>query len=183
MRFFKSSCIVFSFVLVLTGAAMATDYVDIGDPFYETGHNMTSWGPIEPANSSGTFGGIDHCRAIWSSLDNSVNATIDLNFASGTEALWFKHLEGIADDGFEVYVNGVLKYTHIENTSTEQWVVNFVAPPFQSGVLTVEFVATGPAWSGWATYGQVCFAEVWVGNEDPVSLEKDSWGNVKSLFR
>jgi hypothetical protein len=106
-----------------------------------------------------------------------------LNFGDGSQRLYFKHLEGIADDAFDLYVNGNLVYQHSENTDTEQWVINFVDPPFAPGVGTVEIVATGPAWPSWATYGQVCFDQIWVGTEDPVALEEGSWGDVKALFR
>lgn len=183
MKTYKISCLVFSFVFVFAGAAMAIDYVDVGLPSSEAFHNMQSWGPIEPLNSGGNYGGINHCRAIWSTMDNSINAFITMNFSGGNEALYFRHLEGMADDGFEVWVGGVLRYTHFENTNTEQWVINFIAPPFPSGAQVVEFVATGPAWPSWQTYGQVCFAEIWVGTDDPVALEEGSWGDVKALFR
>jgi hypothetical protein len=33
------------------------DRVDIGDPVSEAGHNLFEWGPIEPANSGGYYGG------------------------------------------------------------------------------------------------------------------------------
>ncbi len=116
-------------------------------------------------------------------LNGSRNAFITLNFGGGDEGLFFRHLEGIADDGFEVWVAGVLRYTHNENTNTEQWIVSSIAPPFPSGAQVVEFVATGIAWPSWATYGQVCFDKIWTGLETPVASEMDSWGGVKALFR
>jgi len=41
------------------------DSVDIGDPTSEAGHNPIGWGPIEPANTGGTYGGIGNCRCTW----------------------------------------------------------------------------------------------------------------------
>ena len=53
--------------------------VDIGDTTSESGHNPVSWGPIEPANSGGAYGGIDHCRVTWDSSDDTRDATIDFS--------------------------------------------------------------------------------------------------------
>lgn len=185
MKINKASCLVVAWVLVCGSAALAVDFVDVGNTGSEAGHGMSSWGPIEPANSGGGYGGIDDCRAIWSDLagDNSRSARIDLNFGNASEGLYFRHLEGIGDDGFEVYVDGNWAYTHTENTSTERWVVSFCFPNESGGPKTVEFVATGDPWSGWATYGQVCFAEVWVGTEQPVPADESAWGRVKALYR
>lgn len=187
MKFCKVSCFVLPLVLVFAGAAMATDYVDIGDSFSETGHFMSSWGPEEPFTHGGSFGGVDNCRAIWSNFDTptsgSTNAFITLNFGGVSDGLYFTHLEGIADDGFEVYVDGVWVYTHIEFSTTEQWVESFCFPNVSGGTHVVEFVATGTAWDSWGTYGQVCFDEIWVGTEQPVSDTETAWGSVKSLFR
>lgn len=54
------------------------DSVDIGKLTSEAGHNLQSWGTIEPAASGGNWGGIDDCRATWTSTDNSRSATVDL---------------------------------------------------------------------------------------------------------
>jgi len=56
------------------------DYVDIGDSTSEAGHNLQSWGPIEPATSGGTWGSIDDCRVTWSPTENPVTtwASVDL---------------------------------------------------------------------------------------------------------
>jgi len=41
------------------------DSVDIGKTASESGHALTAWGPIEPANTGGAYGGIDDCRCTW----------------------------------------------------------------------------------------------------------------------
>jgi len=41
------------------------DSVDIGKPASEAGHSLVGWGPIEPANTGGAYGGIDDCRVTW----------------------------------------------------------------------------------------------------------------------
>ncbi len=169
--------------LVLAAAAPAADWVDIGDPVSEAGHTMNSWGPIEPLNSGGAYGGIDECRAIWSTLDDSRNATITMDFGDGMNVqVAFKHLEGVADDGFEVYIDGILRYTHFETSTTEDWYVSGFDIDVTPGLHEIEFVATGNPWASWATFGQVCFAEIWVGCM-VVPESAGTWGGVKVLFR
>ena len=53
--------------------------VDIGDTTSESGHNLVDWGPIEPATSSGNYGGIDDCRVTWFNGGSDTWATIDFN--------------------------------------------------------------------------------------------------------
>lgn len=181
-------CLVVAFVLVIGGAAMAADYVDIGNPTSEATHNPQSWGPIEPATSGGSWGGIagwgGTCRVIWSSSDASVDAEVDMNFSGMPELVSFKHLDGSADDSFDVFIEGVNVWSYSDSgIPGENWYVNgFTYDPGDAGMYTVAFVATGQAWPSWGTYGQVAFEGVWVAG-GPVPLEKSTWGEVKSLFR
>ena len=189
MKFYKLSCFVIPFVLVFAGAAMAVDQVDIGLPASEAGHNLQSWGPIEPLIHGGSYGGIDHCRAIWTNFDTpipgSIDAYIDMNFAGGPELVSFKHLAGPADDSFEVWIANQLQFTFTDlHNPGERWYVSgFNYTPATPGIHTVRFEAIGPQWGSWGTYGQVCFAGVWIGPGGPVPNETSSWGDVKALFR
>ncbi len=170
---------------------MATDYVDIGNTFSETLHNLLGWSTPLPGSTGGSYGGIapGSCRAIWFLNDpvDLPSASLTMNFGDGNETLWYKHLEGIANDAFDVYVNGVLVDQILEVSQTEQWVVHYVTAAevggFPAGQQVVEFVATGDAWDMFDTFGQVCFDEVWIGLEDPVAIQEGSWGEVKALFR
>lgn len=169
--------------ILVCGAVFAADHVDIGDPASEAGYVMSGWGPVEPANSGGGYGGIDHCRAIWSQLDGNRWAQINLHFDGGPEQVKFKHLEGIADDGFTVAVDGTVHYTHSEAGTTEAWYISGFDVSVTAGFHTVEFVATGDMWGSWDLYGQVCIAEVWVGDGGPIANEPLTWSRVKALFR
>jgi len=53
------------------------DSVDIGKTTSEAPHNLIGWGPIEPANSGGAYGGIDDCRCTWIT-DDDPWASVDL---------------------------------------------------------------------------------------------------------
>ena len=178
----KRTFVLIAVMLCVSGLAIGQDYVDIGDLVSEAGHVMASWGPIEPANSGGAFGGVANCRTIWSSFDNSTNATIQMTFPSGTTQVAFRHLEGVADDGFQVLIDGNLFYTHTELQTTEMWFISGFNCSLTAGLHTVEFIATGAAWPSWATYGQVCIDWIEVGG-GAVTNEAGTWGVVKTLYR
>ena len=62
------------------------DSVDIGNPSSEDGHNLVSWGPVEPSANGGNWGGYGpskpytgDCRVVWDTIDGgSTFATVDL---------------------------------------------------------------------------------------------------------
>jgi len=158
--------ILFIFMLVpcLTASARAdcatVDYVDIGDPDSESGHAMAGWGPIEPATSGGHYGGIDNCRPIYAPEDGDDWATIDLDFGDDPTAckiFTIHHLDGHGRDAFEVYIDDDLVHVYAgDDLTTEHW-YQLVLDVCYTGVRTVRFVSTEPQWSGWSTYGQMCF--------------------------
>ncbi len=183
MRIRYCSCVIILAVACFAGSAAAVDHVDIGVPASEAGHNMLSWGPVEPATSGGAYGGIDDCRAIWSTLDNSVNALVTMDFGDGVNVLVaFQHLEGIGDDSYDVYIDGVLKFSYTETLGVEMWATSGFYTTVSPGLHVLEFVATGPQWAQWGSFGQVCFSDIWVGME-VVPDGEESWGGVKTLFR
>jgi len=59
------------------------DSMDIGKPASESGHQLNGWGPIEPANTGGAYGGIDDCRVTWFyTLGDALPQTCDQPWAS-----------------------------------------------------------------------------------------------------
>ena len=60
-RTILTTLFIFTLTLFMTTSAQATcvtlDLVDVGDPVSEAGHNLVSWGPIEPMTSGGHYGG------------------------------------------------------------------------------------------------------------------------------
>lgn len=148
------------------------DVVLIGDTTSETGHNLVGWGPVEPATSGGTYGGIDRCRPIYAPEDNDACASLEMDFGwcvCGTKCLTMYHLDGIAKDAFDVYIYppggsrpATPAYSYAgDSSSSEMWFKTSFAVN-ACGRQVVEFVSTEPTWSGWATYGQVCFTELQV---------------------
>jgi hypothetical protein len=181
-KFLILLCSIF-LVFGLTGfasGAMILDYVDIGDPSSEAGHNLVDWGPVQPDESGGIWGapifptGI--CRVISHVIpdgnggyvyDQYEWASIDLNFGSGG-TFSVVHLEGIALDSFDVYyvdsmdsLNLIFSYPGLESTS-EHWFNTDIPIMPLTGMQTIVFNSTGTHWNGYETYGQVAFASITV---------------------
>lgn len=143
------------------------DGVNIGDATSEAGYNLVGWGPIvEP--TSGWGGGSDDgtLRVTWApgvgDNDPSASFTLDSVGWFGT-TLKLNVLDGIANDDFEVYEDGYLIYTYTcDPLTNEYWVLHEI-PLKVSGIVLITIKATGPAWSGINTYGQlgVSSAELW----------------------
>ena len=149
------------FMTTSAGADCTTvDYVDIGDPASEAGHTMVGWGPIEPETSGGSYGGIDNCRPVYAPEDGDDWATIELDFgddATSCKIFTIHHLDGIGDDSFEVYIDGALVHTYTgDGLTSENW-YQLELDLCYTGIKTVKFVSTAEQWSGWGTYGQMCF--------------------------
>ena len=149
--------------------ANPSDFVDIGDSNSEDGHNLQGWGPKEPDSNPSNWGGMtpgnEQCRMIWAPGEDPPPpdhecATVDLDFGSdaGPKRLVLRHLDGLADDSFDVYIDG-LKVGHYTDVSpTEIWKTFILSvDPSLTDVHTVRLCATGNAWSSWNTYGQVAF--------------------------
>ncbi len=160
---------------VLPRDAVRIDFVDIGDPASEAGHNMAlagpgAWGPIEPQTSGGNYGGEDDCRAIWEAGTQDLSATIDMDFGQGwgTKYLALRWLDGIsnqgqtANDSFDISVSGFAA-SLVNGTAShpETWydVCVWNVGPL-TGVHTVTLTATGTAWTHQGTYGQVAFSSI-----------------------
>ena len=154
------------------------DLVDIGNPGSEAGHNLVSWGPIEPANTGGHYGGVEDCRVIWApAAPEEPWATIDLDFGEcyGPKCLTLQHLEGAAEDAFDVLLyppgepeNARLLFSYPGSPGTSEVWHKTAIRVLTSGIMTVKLVAQGEAWSGFGTYGQVAFDAIRVDDWVPV---------------
>ncbi len=97
---------------------------------------------------------------------NWASVTLDAGLAFWAVKLSLQHLDGAADDGFKVYVNGVLVGTYVA-TPINTWVTTEfdISSWGYSGLLTIKLEATGSAWGGIGTYGQVAFNEIELSGE------------------
>ena len=140
------------------------------------------WGPIEPTTHGGNWGGIGSesppgtCRVVWHAAGDLsgeyATLTLDTSGQGFARHIKMRVLDGIADDSFNVYVmnpggDWVLVYSYADQTSTETWIVHdiygFPAGKGQGNAINIKIEATGAAWSGFSTYGQMAvdWVEVW----------------------
>jgi hypothetical protein len=145
-------------VALAGGQAWALYFVDIGTPASEAAYYPEGWGPIQPDTSGGNWGGIasdplspdKKARVMWEATDDP---SASLTFPTSITAMAVRHLKGLADDSFDVEVGVASWGSAVDNVSdSEVWAISsFMGTPGKKLTLT----ATGEAWSGFDTYGQV----------------------------
>lgn len=161
------------------------DFVNIGDPTSEAGHQITGWGPVEPKTNGGSWGDIanekspdgnvdDTARVAWSAsedADDPISRSAFATFQIGegqARRLRLRILDGFADDSFMVYVKGrggdwVPVYIfRSEPKRLEVWRTHDVDlyqfrnyVPLTGYPLVVRVQATGAAWSMKPILGQL----------------------------
>ena len=152
--------------LVLNGSSQSLvllDSVNIGDTTSEPGHNLDGWTDIW--SGCGWCGSDGNMRLIWG--DGGETCDLANNWASVTldagavcaKTLRVEHLDGAADDGFNVYVNDEPVGTYLDFYGSNTWTASEfdISLGNYTGVLTIKLEATAPAWGGCGTYGQVAF--------------------------
>jgi hypothetical protein len=122
---------------------------------------------VATTHTGGNYGGIGGCgaRMVWgANTDPDVpgDEWASVMFfdceRNCLQAITVKHLDGLTDDSFDVFVNGdcIGSYAWSGDT-TEYWVVSTF--PVEYGVyhcpVEVKLVATGDAWGGLGRYGQL----------------------------
>lgn len=164
-------------LLMLASAVWAAenvmlDSVDLGTGGTGDPGASLGWGRSATDQTGGGYGGIGSggCRIVWDPVPNPTDgpdATVVLHTPqSSAQSLKVRHLDGLADDSFDVEVmhaNGSWVYVgHYTGqlTGTEDWIVtDFDLSGINLGRgrdFQVRFTATGPQWSGFDTWGQLC---------------------------
>jgi hypothetical protein len=182
-------CFTFMVSTVQASANVRLDYVDIGDEKSEFGHFLVGWGPIEPAHSGGSYGGVSNCRCVYvATCSDKPWAKLVLYTPEGAaKTLKMRVLDGIADDSFDVYVKKpdkkwVLVYSYKahpgpgdwKGTAAEVWVEHTMSIPpkvAKGTIIKVKIVLTADTtkpWWGFETYGWLAidWIELW-GNGKP----------------
>jgi hypothetical protein len=162
----KTCVTICALAVLLIAAAPASAYLaelcDLGTAGGEAGYVLSGWG-TPPAPSGGNWGGLatdfqsfdNRCRTLWGPDEATTDATI--TFSQNILAVEIRHLDGIADDSFDVYVGDGTTWnlwgSYADAGSTETWKITaFTGTP---GGNILKIVATDGAWSGIGTYGQV----------------------------
>jgi hypothetical protein len=157
MKNMLSCAVVVVLMSCVVSFAAPTYLVELGTPVSEAGFNIQNWGPIEPTTSEGSWGGIatdpgsyDHlARTVWGANDAD---WASVSFDSSVNSVTIRHLDGGADDGFNVYVNDVLWGSYADSGTTETWkMTTFTGAP--GTVLKIQ--ATGQPWALFCDYGQL----------------------------
>jgi len=176
------------------GDITSIDFVDIGDPASEAGHNLYGWGPIEPETNGGTWGHVGEedgtCRVIsffdGKNISDWARFTMDFGGSPGTKYLLLRHMDGYADDSFYVYVDELGEpgdktevFYYADQLDIETWLTANI-PLDLTGVHTIYMLCAQPEWSGSETYEQVAFtwASVvpgWVLGEEPTAITLTSF--------
>jgi hypothetical protein len=120
--------------------------VDIGDPASEAGHDVISWGPIEPDAhpTPGSWGGFvttgENARVIWGHEEGTRCAFVTLDRCINPGAarqIVLRHLDGIyfdytwEDASFDVFIkditgNWILMYHYTDQALWSTWVTTAI---------------------------------------------------------
>ena len=145
---------------------MELDSIDIGNSTDMTSHNAGGWMTDPAIGNYGSRDGGSTIAMTWGETgacpDAEKAATFDLDAGAGiANNVVVRHLAGITNDSFNVYVGGVLVGTYTDTTSlsTETWhttVFNLGGSSF-TGKKTIKLEPTQAAWAWCSTYGQGAF--------------------------
>ena len=189
--------LVLSMLLVTAVGANPTyvllDSVDLGTTGSETGHNLVGWWPkvidgtwigygwygYLTSGGAPDYTSMDKAaRAVWYCIDGVPEdpwAEVTLNTQGVTaQTVIIRHLDGITDDSFDLYVNDDFVSHYSDQGSTELWHND---PYDISGLglvgdVTVKIKATAPPWlSGICSFGQVAID--WIKLEGPLPVTID----------
>lgn len=144
------------------------DEINVGDDGSMTSHNAMGWfnfpgiGNYGGGDPTGTYvfamiGGDDDDNDVCDTEESSATFVMDAGACTATE-LVVRHLDGSANDSFDVYVNGNLIDSYAGNQYTgEEWTeTSFDLGIYSfSGTATIELDVTGNyPWGSCPTYGQ-----------------------------
>jgi len=142
----------------VTNWAEAThiERVDVGNADSEANYILENWGTVSPTNYHAYGdGSVEDLRTVWGPLPDDTNyASVTLsNQPSRVKAVTIKHLDGVADDSFDVYVNDIFAghYTGVH----AGWVETTYPLDNLTGDITVKIVSMAGKWEYWSGWGQV----------------------------
>jgi hypothetical protein len=164
------------------GSYDIVDEFDIGDTESEEGHELTGWSFLWPWNetvATGGYGGKDDgtFRLLMGPGDGCGEDYKDAYFTMNAycavvNKLILRHLDGIANDDFSVYVQDGEEYTLIgsytsDPNTTEFWETTEYNFSPRSGEIQFKLSVTGPIWGPCSTWGQVAFSWAKIESESP----------------
>ena len=148
------------------------DFVDIGNGASERSKTMKGWSNTVWPQGGGWGGGDDGTiRTVSAGSDDTYKETypdldsaiVEMDFGDGGNYLYIRHLDGYADDSFDVYVDGTKVGSYSDSYSTETWLTSKFDTRSFSGVHTVRIKLTGSHWDGYNNWGQLGISWIKVG--------------------
>jgi len=178
MKIYVTVC---ALAVLLIAAAPASAYLaelcDLGTAAGEAGFTLLDWGPVQPTTSGGNWGGLATdpqsydklCRTVYTGSDTTSASIV---FNEKIYYLEIRHLDGIANDSFDVYVDGNPWGSYADAGSTENWKITaFMGQPGWYGTTsTMTIVATGGNWWGLQQFGQLGIDRVFAAVPEPVTF-------------
>jgi len=150
-----------------------------GGAIADRGHGIQGWcDVIEPSGSN--YGGLasrddNTARPVWCEYVKRGRTKIkDKNYAYVNlkdrrhlpfykklpKTIVIESLDGIADDSFQVKLNGKLVYWYNDQHNTETWVTHEIPMDKRRSRYRIKIIATGEKWGGFSTYGQLVISSV-----------------------
>lgn len=181
-----------NFVDFSVQAAPYSDILAFGDIASENAHNISGWSSLDiPGGYGGCNGGANcHYRQIIEESEcNDDSRTASATFHIGdhiAQELTIRHLNGITDDSFEVYVNSTEPENLIGNydwvdSPNEYWEESEFTLNNLTGDFTVILKATGDIWGSCSTYGQGAVSWIEVsGYTQPDAPENLGWNTEQT---
>lgn len=148
-------------------------------------HGLSGWSDADLPGNYGGYGSDPtmHYRQIVETDacdDSGREATVTLHAGTDyADEVVIHHLDGLADDGFEVYLGsyapGNLIGTYTDQHSSETWETSTFTLPYPTGDVTLVFHATGSIFGSCSTYGQVAISWIELYANTPPATPVITW--------
>jgi hypothetical protein len=160
----KSNIVYFTIVKGLLGS------VDIGKMNNEVA-NLLGWSKPQPKTSGGTWGGVTD-KTYWRTVSCTNCREGDSAYAfvfagENPQTIRIEHLDGLANDSFDVYVLDLFKWVKIGSYKDQfSGSEHIVTTDFNMtnihtfGFVEVKITLTGKHWSDYKTYGQLAIHKI-----------------------
>ena len=145
--------------------------IDIGKMNDEMAY-LLGWSKPQPKTSGGSWGGVSDPK-YWRTVSCTYCKEGDSAYAfvlggENTQTIRIEHLDGLANDSFDVYVLDLWKWVKIGSykdqfTSSEHIVTtdfNMTSSIHTFGFVEVKITLTGKHWTDYKTYGQLAIHKI-----------------------
>jgi hypothetical protein len=99
--------------------------------------------------------------SVWASFKAGVSSSVPT-------LITIKHLDGAADDSFDLFIDGFLTWHYQDQTSEGIWYTHSVPLDLSNTIseMSVKLSATGKKWGSFDPFGQVAISRIWLSLDD-----------------